>query len=120
MKNNNLQIESFKNCPSLDGYHCQTNSLAKIFHHYNHPLSEDMILALGAGMGFISWRMKMDSGDYIFIGGRGNNKNFFSDLGKRVGGKIIAKSTGSAKKAESAFYRWNLIMAHICLTPINF
>ena len=91
--NNKTDISPFDNCPSLDGYHCQTNSLAKIFHYYNHPLSEDMILGLGAGMGFIYWKMKMDSGTYVFIGGRGNNKEFFNDLGKRTGIKINMIST---------------------------
>jgi hypothetical protein len=98
----NVVIKPFSNCPALDGYHCQTNSLAKIFHHYGHPLSEDMILGLGAGMGFIYWKMKMDSGTYVFIGGRGNNKNFFSDLGKRTGVEISTLSTMSAGKAEAS------------------
>jgi hypothetical protein len=35
--------------PALDGYHCQTNSLAKIFHYRGDPLSEDMLLGLGGG-----------------------------------------------------------------------
>jgi hypothetical protein len=94
------EIKPFDNCPALDGYHCVTSSLRKIFYHYGHPLSEDMLLGLGAGMGFIYWHMKMDSSDYVFIGGRGNNKNFFSDLGKRTGVEIVTKSTSSAKKAE--------------------
>jgi len=96
----------FDNCPSLDGYHCQTNSLAKIFYHYGHPLSEDMILGLGAGMGFIYWHMKGNPqsgfGDYVFIGGRANNKGFFDDIGKRTGVKIRVISTSSAKKAEAS------------------
>jgi hypothetical protein len=55
--------------------------LAKIFHFNKHPLSEDMLLGLGAGMGFIYWKMKVPKfGDYIFIGGRGNTKNFFKDI----------------------------------------
>jgi len=98
---NTSEIKPFDNCPALDGYHCVTNSLRKIFHHYSHPLSEDMLLGLGAGMGFIYWHMKMGSSDYVFIGGRGNNKNFFSDLGKRIGVEIEAKSTSSSKKAEA-------------------
>lgn len=93
-------IKPFSNCPALDGYHCQTNSLAKIFFHHGHPLSEDMILGLGAGMGFIYWKMKI--GSYVFIGGRGNNKNFFDDLGKRTGVRITTLSTSSVKKAESS------------------
>jgi hypothetical protein len=100
--NKGHMIEPFENCPSLDGYHCQTNSLAKIFHHYGHPLSEDMILGLGAGMGFIYWKMKMGTENYVFIGGRGNNKEFFNDLGKRTGVKIATVSTSSAKKAEAS------------------
>lgn len=98
------EIQPFSNCPALDGYHCQTNSLAKIYHFYNCPLSEDMILGLGAGMGFIYWQMKgnpkLKIPDYVFIGGRGNTKNFFEDLGKRTGVKIKELSTSSEKKAE--------------------
>ena len=52
-------IKPFSKCPALDGYHCQTNALAKIFHYYGHPLSEDMILGLGAGMGFIYWQIEL-------------------------------------------------------------
>lgn len=37
-------VKVFDNCPALDGYHCQTNSLAKIFHYHNCPLSEEMLL----------------------------------------------------------------------------
>ncbi|UCE43637.1 MAG: BtrH N-terminal domain-containing protein, partial [Candidatus Bathyarchaeota archaeon] len=90
-------VKPFDDCPALDGYHCQTNSLAKIFHYHNHPLSEDMLLGLGAGMGFIYWHQK---GIPPFIGGRGNTKNFFQDLGKRTSVKIEVKSTSSERKAE--------------------
>ncbi|MBU1262861.1 BtrH N-terminal domain-containing protein [bacterium] len=76
--------------------------MAKILHHYDHSLSEDMILGLGAGMGFIYWQMKMGQENYVFIGGRGNNKNFFTDLGKRTGIKIKTVATSSVKKAESS------------------
>jgi hypothetical protein len=96
-----LTIKPFENCPALDGYHCVTSSLAKIFNFYGRPVSEDMLLGLGAGMGFIYWQMKMDSGPYIFVGGRANNKDFFHDLGKRVGVNIKVVSTSSAQKAEA-------------------
>lgn len=97
----NVTIHPFNNCPALDGYHCQTNSLAKIYYHYNHPLSEDMLLGLGAGMGFIYWKMKMGLDTYVFIGGRGNNKEFFTDLGIRTGVQINTITTASAKKSET-------------------
>ena len=96
------EIQPFENCLPLDGYHCQTNSLAKIYHYYNNPLSEEMLFGLGAGLGFIYWKMKMEAGYYVFIGGRGNNKDFFSDIGKRTGVEINSVSTASAKKAETA------------------
>jgi hypothetical protein len=103
------EIQPFPNCPSLDGYHCQTNSLAKIYHFYKCPISEDMILGLGAGMGFIYWQMKgnpkLKIPDYVFIGGRGNNKNFFKDLGNRTGVKIKEFSTSSEKKAEETLLK---------------
>jgi hypothetical protein len=101
--NDHTAIASFPNCPALDGYHCVTNSLAKIFHHSGHPLSEDMLLGLGAGMGFIYWQMKMGSGTYIFVGGRGNHKNFFKDIGGRTGVEVREITTSSAGKAEAAF-----------------
>jgi hypothetical protein len=92
------EIAPFERCPALDGYHCVTNSLAKIFYHNNRPLSEDLILGLGAGMGFIYWAPK---GGYPFVGGRGNNKGFYADLGSRTGVKIAEVSTASGKKAEA-------------------
>jgi hypothetical protein len=68
-----------------------------------------MILGLGAGMGFIYWQMKgnpkIKIPDYVFIGGRGNTKHFFSDLGKRTGVHIKECMTSSQKKAEEALLK---------------
>lgn len=98
-KINNMIL--FNNCPSLDGYHCQTNSLAKIYYYQGHSISEEMLLGLGSGMGFIYWKMKMGTDTYVFIGGRGNNKHFFNEVGNKTGVKIETISTASAKKAEN-------------------
>jgi hypothetical protein len=95
-------IAPFENCPALDGYHCVTNSLRKIFYHHHHEVSEDMLLGLGAGMGFIYWQMNMAGAKIVFVGGRANNKNFFADLGKRIGTNIREISTSSAAKARSS------------------
>ena len=96
-------ITPFPRCPALDGYHCQTTSLAKIYRFYGHPLSEEMLLGLGAGLGFIYWRMKgkddIGAGDAVFVGCRGNNKDFFTDIGRRTGVGITVSATASAKKA---------------------
>jgi hypothetical protein len=94
-------IRPFPNCPALDGCHCITASLAKIFHHAGHPLSEEMLLGLGAGMGFIYWQMKIGGIVSVFIGGRGNGKHFYADLAERTGVVIDEICTSSSKKAEA-------------------
>jgi hypothetical protein len=97
-----IAIRPFEGCAALDGYHCQTNSLAKIFRFRGHPLSEDLLLGLGAGMGFVYWKTAIGEETSIFVGGRGNNKDFFSDIGRRTGVAIEAVYTSSARKAEEA------------------
>ncbi len=93
------KIKPFKNFKALDGYHCQTNSFAKIFHFYNFPLSEEMLLGIGSGLGFIYWHQK---GTIPFMGGRDNNKNFHRDIGERTGVAIEKRSTSSTAKAEKS------------------
>ena len=93
-------LQPFPQCPALDGCHCVTNSLAKIFNHARHPLSEEMLLGLGAGIGFIYWQMNFAGETSIFIGGRGNMKHFYQDLADRTGVRIAQMHTGSAKRAE--------------------
>jgi hypothetical protein len=99
-------LAAFPRCPALDGCHCQTNSLAKIYHFYDHPLSEEMLFGLGSGLGFMYWRMRGNPekgiGDQVFIGGRGNTRDFFTAIGKRTGVVIAQTVTASAKNAESA------------------
>jgi hypothetical protein len=99
------EIIPFKNFKALDGYHCITNSLAKIFDFNGKKISEDMLLGLGAGMGFIYWKMKLGNNTSIFIGGRGNNKDFFTDIGKRTGVTMKQVNTGSSPKAEASLIK---------------
>ena len=80
----------FASCPALSGYHCWSNSIAKIYHHYGLPLSEEMLFGLGAGIGFMYWEQK---GAPPFIGGRDNIKSFAQDIGMRTGVGVIEKST---------------------------
>lgn len=98
-------IEPFPQFAALDGCHCVTNSLAKIFHFYKHPLSEEMLFGLGAGMGFIYWRMKMGGTETVFVGGRGNVKNFYSDISHRTGVVVREIRTSNARKAEADLLR---------------
>lgn len=98
-------LEPFPHCAPLDGFHCITNALAKIYRFYKHPLSEEILFGLGAGLGFVYWRMRLGGEDSVFIGGRGNLKGFYQDLGQRTGVLIREMHTASAKKAESELLR---------------
>ena len=93
------KIKPFRNFKALDGYHCQTNSFAKIFYFHDCPLSEEMLLGTGSGLGFIYWHQK---GTVPFMGGRDNNRDFHTDIGKRTGVVIEMKKTSSAAKAEKS------------------
>ena len=93
-------IEPFPGFAALDGCHCISSSLARMFHYAKHSLSEEMILGLGAGMGFVYWRMKIGGEDSVFIGGRSNLKGFCQDLAKRTGIAIREMQTSSVAKAE--------------------
>ena len=86
-------LEPFPGFVALDGCHCITSSLARIFHNAGHPLSEEMLLGLGAGMGFLYWCMKFGGEETVFIGGRSNLKDFYQDLAKRTGIVIREKQT---------------------------
>lgn len=94
------RIRTFPDFVALDGCHCISSSLARIFHWAGHPLSEEMLLGLGAGVGFVYWRMKFGESESVFVGGRSNLKRFYQDLGKRTGVRIREVQTSSTAKAE--------------------
>jgi hypothetical protein len=98
-------LEPMPGFAALDGCHCISSSLARIFAHAGHPLSEETLFALGVGMGFVYWRMKIAGQETVFVGGRSNLKEFYKDLGKRTGVVIREKLTSSAAKAESELLR---------------
>jgi hypothetical protein len=84
---------------ALDGCHCVTASFRKICEYNHYPISEEMLLALGAGVGFIYWHTK---GQIPFLGGRGNNNGFNLDLSRRTGIVVEEHATKSSTRAEQA------------------
>ncbi len=56
-------------------------------------------------MGFVYWQRKMGADTYIFVGGRGNGKNFYRDLSARTGVGMREIRTASAQKAEAGLLR---------------
>jgi hypothetical protein len=90
-------VNGFKH---FETHHCVTGSLRHIYAFHDHPISEDMLLGLGEGVGFIYWHMK---GQDPFIGGRAAPKPSLEEIaGARTGVKVIPHTTASAAKAQKA------------------
>jgi hypothetical protein len=97
-----IDLKPFEGFTSLETHHCITGSMRHIYLFNDHPLSEDMLLGIGGGVGFIYWHSK---GQAPFIGGRakGNaSAHFEQDVGKRTGVQIEEFSTTSKNKARSS------------------
>jgi hypothetical protein len=82
---------------ALDGCNCLMSSFRRICTFNGIPHSEEMILGLGAGMGFAYWHQK---GSLPMLGGRGNVFNFHKDLSARTGIQMVEHATTSVSKAE--------------------
>jgi len=92
-------LEGFK---SLETHHCITGSMRHVYIYNDHDISEDMLLGVGAGVGFIYWHMK---GAPPFIGGRANFERpgvegLEKTTGRRTGVVVESYTTSSARKAE--------------------
>ena len=82
--------------------HCVTGSLCHIYAFYGYPVSEEMLLGLGSGVGFVYWHTR---GALPFLGGRANierpgEEGLEKTAGRRTGVRVDSFRTGSAAKAE--------------------
>jgi len=94
-------IEGFQ---ALKTHHCVTGSMRHIYEFHDYPISEDLLLGVGAGVGFVYCHMK---GTTPFFGGRANagrpgEKGLKKTVGRRTGVGVESFQTSSAKKAEKA------------------
>jgi hypothetical protein len=92
-------LEGFK---SLKTHHCVTGSMHHIYVYNDHDISEEMLLGIGGGVGFIYWHMK---GAPPIVGGRANferpgEEGLEKTTGRRTGVHIESFHTSSARKAE--------------------
>jgi len=97
MKAPSSRVEPIEGFTALPGCHCVTASFRKMCAFNGYTVSEEMLLGLGAGVGFVYWHQK---GQYPMLGGRGNTKSFHQDLSRRTGIVIEDHRTSSAKTAE--------------------
>lgn len=99
-----MAVEPIPGFKSLKTHHCITGSILHIYTFHEYDISEDMLLGLGSGLGFIYWHMK---GAPPFIGGRANIERpgvegLERTLGRRTGVVVRSFRTSSARKAESS------------------
>ena len=59
----------------LGGKHCQTTAIKGILNYKGIDLSEEMLLGLGGGLGFIYWYMKMMPTPFIGGGREGGTRS---------------------------------------------
>jgi hypothetical protein len=92
--------QPFANFQSLETHHCVTGSMRHLYVFNDHPLSEELLLGLGEGVGYIYWHQK---GQMPFMGGRNTPKPSLEELtGQRTGVHVTIHTTTSARKAETA------------------
>ena len=99
-----MSLQPFPGFVHFPTHHCVTGSLRHIYAFHGYPVSEELLLGLGAGVGFVYWHMK---GALPFIGGRANlerpgEEGFERVVGRRTGVEVSSLRTDSAAKAEKA------------------
>ncbi len=106
-----LTIQPIKGFKALDGCHCVTSSFRKICAFNGYHISEEMLLGLGAGLGFIYWH---PHGSLPFFGGR-SNIDFNRELARRTGIEIVEHETSSPARAERELLRMLDAGQPVCL-----
>lgn len=81
--------------------------MRRIYDFNNYPISEDLLLGLGAGVGFVYWHMK---GQMPFLGGRTNvgrpgEPGLVRAAAARTGVVVQELRTSSTRKATSQLIR---------------
>lgn len=99
-----MSTRPFPGFKSLATHHCITGSLRHIYAFHDHPISEEMLLGLGAGLGFIYWHSR---GTIPFLGGRANvgrpgEEGLEVTSGRRTGVRVERHHTSSSRKAEKS------------------
>jgi hypothetical protein len=94
-----MTLNMFDQFKHFETNHCITGSMRHIYAYNNFDISEDMLLGLGEGVGFIYWQQK---GQPPFIGGRSTPEPGFEEIaGSRTGVYVTGHTTSSAHKGES-------------------
>jgi hypothetical protein len=93
--------------PGIERYptlHCVTGSLKHVYDFHDYPISEELLLGMGRGLGFVYFHIK---GLDPFYGGRANvarpgEEGLEITAGRRTGVVVEAHTTSSSRKAQLA------------------
>lgn len=99
-----MPVKPIPDFTPLVTHHCVTGSLRHIYTFHHYPISEELLLGLGAGLGFVYWHMK---GAPPLFGGRANfarpgEQGLEQVAGERTGVRVEVHYTSSRRKAETA------------------
>ena len=93
-----MNIPPIPNFKSVNTHHCVTGSMRHVYLFNDHDISEEMMLGLGQGIGYIYWHQK---GQEPFIGGRATPKPSLEEIAaQRTGVTMQTYETTSARKAK--------------------
>ena len=97
-------LDPFPGFARFPTHHCVTGSLRHIYEHHGYRISEEMLLGLGRGLGFVYFHIgEMDP----FYGGRANvarpgEEGLEVTAARRTGVVVEVHTTSSARKAQEA------------------
>lgn len=85
-------------------HHCVTGLLKHVYDYHGFPVSEELLLGLGRGIGFVYFHIK---GTDPFYGGRANvarpgEEGLEKSAGRRTGVAVQSHATSSARTAQAA------------------
>jgi hypothetical protein len=97
-------LRPFPDFATYPTHHCVTGSLKHIYDHHGFPVSEDLLLGLGRGLGFVYFHIK---GTDPFYGGRANvarpgEEGLEKTAGRRTGVAVYSHATSSTRTAQAA------------------
>jgi hypothetical protein len=93
-----MDLNPFSGIISLQTHHCVTGSMRHIYAFNGHDISEELLLGLGEGVGFIYWQVR---GQMPSLGGRAVSKPGMEEIaGQRTGVHVHSQTTSSPRKVR--------------------
>ena len=98
-----MVLRPFSGFATYPTQHCVTGSLKHIYDYHGNPMSENLLLGFGSGLGFVYFHIK---GTDPFYGGRANlagpkEEGLEKTVGRRTGVAVESHASSSARIAQS-------------------